>query len=290
MFSGLLAGFSWALDTLILSVVLSLFQMQDLLFMVPIISTFLHDMFSFFWIFFYLLLKKKLNNIIQLLNNKGIIFIILSSLLGSLLGMGGYVLSLKSIGATYTTMISCCYPALGALFSFFFFKKRLSFLQLFGIVLCIFSVVLLSYSPTLASFSFDFIFGLLCCIGWSLEAIVLEYSFHHHHLSYPYVLLIRQGVSMISFGLILLCIQPVYIIPVYSYFIIIISALCGTLSYLFYYYAIDRIGSTKAMFLNMTYCAFSLIIVSIITFKIPDFKSIVCCLLIIVGAILVSKK
>ncbi|MDQ9830193.1 hypothetical protein RFX70_15425, partial [Acinetobacter baumannii] len=56
--------------------------------------------------------------------------------------------------------------------------------------------------------------------------------------------------------------------------IILISALFGTASYLCYYKTIGKIGASKAMALNITYSAWSIVFSIVLLHTLPDLKSV----------------
>ena len=66
---------------------------------------------------------------------------------------------------------------------------------------------------------------------------------------------------------------------------IAIAALFATVSYLFYYKAIAKIGASKAMGLNVTYGAWAVIITAIITMTMPSLVAIICTVVVLVCSI-----
>ena len=70
---------------------------------------------------------------------------------------------------------------------------------------------------------------------------------------------------------------------------IIITALIGTLSYIFYYRAIDSIGPVKATGLNVTYSIWAIIFEILFVGNEITLKLLICAILIIIGSTMVSK-
>ncbi|HAX53180.1 MAG TPA: EamA family transporter, partial [Lachnospiraceae bacterium] len=67
--------------------------------------------------------------------------------------------------------------------------------------------------------------------------------------------------------------------------VILLSALFGTASYVCYYKAIATIGASKAMALNITYSAWAIIFSLILLHTVPDLKSIVCGVIIVISSV-----
>jgi len=82
-----------------------------------------------------------------------------------------------------------------------------------------------------------------------------------------YALQIRQTTSAVVYGLIILPVLKGWgftaslLTPATGWLIptIVIAGLFATVSYLFYYKAIAKIGASKAMALNVTYCAWAIV-------------------------------
>lgn len=72
--------------------------------------------------------------------------------------------------------------------------------------------------------------------------------------------------------------------------IIALSALCGTASYLCYYKALGKLGTGKAMPLNITYAAWSLPFSYLLLHQVPGTKDILCALVVLLGALLAAYE
>ena len=70
--------------------------------------------------------------------------------------------------------------------------------------------------------------------------------------------------------------------------LIILTALAGTTSYVFYYKGIYKIGATRAMSLNITYSAWAIFFGLILLGNNIDLKSIICCIIIMIGSIMAA--
>lgn len=71
-------------------------------------------------------------------------------------------------------------------------------------------------------------------------------------------------------------------------FIILLSVLFGTASYDCYYRAIANIGASKAMALNITYSAWSIVFAILLLHTLPDIKSIICGIVIVLGSLVAA--
>lgn len=295
---GLLSGLLWGLDTVLLGIVLSMsnFTATDqVIFLAPFISTFFHDVFSSMWMFLYLLTKGKIKKTLSSMKSRSGLFIMLGALLGGPVGMTGYLLAIKYLGPAYTAIISSLYPALGALLSYFFLKEKIKRSNVVGLFISIIGIIILGYSPQgmPSHFLIGFVFALLCVLGWSSEAVICSYGMKDNEITPDQSLFVRQLTSALTYGIIIIPILEggLFVrqsLTDISIVLIIFTALAGSLSYSFYYKAIHKIGATKSMSLNITYSAWAIIFGVMLQGSELDFKSIICCILIMVGSIMAA--
>ena len=73
---------------------------------------------------------------------------------------------------------------------------------------------------------------------------------------------------------------------------IAVAAFFATISYLFYYKAIARVGTAKAMGLNITYTAWAIFfsVVLLRDYDILNFKTITCAVLVVVCGVLAAAN
>lgn len=192
----------------------------------------------------------------------------LGALLGGPIGMSGYVAAINYIGPAYTAIISAMFPALGAFFSYIFLKEKMLVRQMIGLAVSILGVILLGYTPDKALGRSHIVLGfacaLICCVGWASEAVICAYGMKDPDVSDDHALAIRQMTSAVFYGVVILSLLKgwrftIDIIDTKATGIILLAALFGTASYLCYYRAINKIGATKAMALNITYSAWAII-------------------------------
>ena len=107
----------------------------------------------------------------------------------------------------------------------------------------------------------------MCAFGWGIEAVIIAKCVQDASVTNEIALQIRQTTSAVVYGVVLLPVLKAWgftaslfqgtgwLIPM-----IAIAALFATISYLFYYMAISRIGASKAMALNVSYSAWAVVI------------------------------
>lgn len=299
MIIGLSAGIFWALDTVILGIALAMtpfVSTEQAILLAPFVSTFLHDFCSGIWMLFYMGAKKQYKNVMKALKTRSGKYIILGSLFGGPIGMTGYVLAIKYLGTTYTAMLSAMFPALGSFLSYIFLKERMKPIQMGGFIISILGMIVLGYSPDRAeivNLPVGFACALLCVSGWAIEVVICAYGMREQDVNNEQALMIRQLTSAIFYGVVILNIIKGWGFTADIMFskttvIIALSALFGTASYLCYYKAIYNLGASKAMALDITYSVWSIPISFIFLHIIPDVKSVICGITILLGALIAS--
>lgn len=295
---GLLSGILWGLDTVILGIALAMTQFistEQAIFLAPFVSTFLHDVCSSIWMAIYMVIKKQIRKTIKAANTRSGRFIMLGALLGGPVGMTGYLLAIKYIGPAYTAIISSLYPAVGAVLAYVFLKEKMKLVSIIGLSISISGIIILGYTPggEVENLALGFAFAMLCVIGWASEAVICSYGMKDNEITPEQSLQVRQLTSAVVYGFLIIPIVKgisftAGIITNASSIVILLAALAGTTSYVFYYKGIHKIGATKAMSLNITYSAWSIVFGIILLGNSIDFKSIFCCIIIMVGSIMAA--
>ena len=303
MISGILAGVTWALGTVILGIALAMapfLQTEQAIFLAPFVSTFLHDAFSAAILWIYNLVRGQGREALRLLRHKSCKFLVLSSSIGGPVGMTGYVLAVNCMGASVGAVASAIYPAIGSILAFLFLKEKVRPYQWIFLVLTMAGVYGLSFSPQMAVSNFWL--GLLgvamCAFGWGIEAVILAKCLKDPNLKNEHVLQLRQTVSAAIYGIIILPLvggwgftvqlvteHAAQLLPVIAG-----AALCASVSYLFYYKAIAKLGAAKAMALNITYTAWALVftVVLLRDFSVLNPLTVICALVVVVCGILAA--
>ncbi|OCA88283.1 lic-1 operon protein [Bacillus sp. FJAT-27225] len=298
---GMISGFTWALDTVLIGIILSttlFMSTESVIFLAPLVSTFFHDTFSSIWMMIYLTARGRLGETFKRLRTRSGLFVVIGALLGGPIGMTFYVLAVKYIGASMAASMSAIYPAIGAFFAFLILKDKLTFKNWVGLFISILFIFLLGYSSggiESTNAMLGFIFILFCIFGWGMECVILAYGMKDEEIAPDQALQIRQLVSAVIYGFLILPLFGGYslvpkVIMNIEFLYIAVIALSGTISYLFYYKAIYTIGPTRAMALNISYAAWAIILSFVITGTPITFKLVFFSVMILLGSIITVAK
>ncbi|MCR2045734.1 DMT family transporter [Acetatifactor muris] len=269
---GILAGITWALETVILGAALAMtpfVSSEQAIFLAPFVSTFLHDACSAVWAGFYNGLRRNMYDVWKALQTKSGKFVVLAAIIGGPVGMTGYVLAVNYMGASVGAVASAIFPAIGAVLAYFFLKEKMQWYRWILLVATLLGVYGLSWSPDLAmsNFFFGVIGALMCAFGWGIEAVILARCLQDPEVKDEYALQIRQTTSALVYGIVILPTLRGWGFTIHLFtgdtgwllVMIAFAALFATISYLFYYRAIAEIGASKAMALNVSYSAWAIV-------------------------------
>lgn len=300
MIAGIIAGITWAIETIILGIALSMtpfISTEQAVILAPFVSTFLHDTFSAIWSWVYIMAKGKAIKVFDALKTKSGKFVALAAIIGGPVGMTGYVLSVANMGASIGAVASAIFPAIGAVLAYIFLKEKMSWYRWVFLLLSLIGVYGLSYSPevNIKNFFLGFLGTLMCAFGWGIEAVIVAKSVQDDAVTDEIALVIRQTTSAIVYGIIVLPLLKGWVFTAGLFNntgnlipIIAIAGLFATISYLFYYKSISEIGAAKAMALNITYSAWAVIITIIVLgdYSLLNPITIICTIAVIVFGIL----
>lgn len=270
MIFGLLSGVFWALDTLVLSYISAF----------ALIICFLHDFIAVCLLFFI----SKIN-----IKKQELKILILAGIAGGL-GMILYLLGIYLSSAGIAGVLSSLYPVFSALLAHFVLKQHLSLLGYFGLVLAIFGTFML-FNINVSELSF---LGAFCALGcafcWGSECVIVNLALNKG-ADEKTALFIRQCVSS------LLCFVGILVVfslgkldfSQNSLYFVFIASVLGTISYLFYYKAISRLGALKAMGLNISYSAW-IVILGVFFSNQINLYLLLCAVIIICGCLLSDAR
>lgn len=300
MLAGIIAGVTWALETMIIGIALNMspfISTEKAIFLAPFVSTFIHDFFSAMWACLFNGFRGNLSKVIKAIQTKNGRFVALAAIIGGPMGMTGYVISVANMGASIGAVASAVFPAIGAVLAYLFLKEKMQWYRWLFLALCLLGVYGLSYSPeiSISNFGLGFIGSIMCSFGWGFEAVIIAKSVKDEAITDEVALQIRQTTSALVYGIILLPLLHGWgftfelfsntglLIP-----IIAIAAMFATVSYLFYYKAISQIGASKAMALNVTYSAWSVIfgVVLLRNYSLLNPITITCTIMVLLFSIL----
>ena len=302
MLAGILAGVTWALETIILGIALAMtpfVSTEQAVMLAPFVSTFIHDTFSALWACAYNGVRGNLGNVVKALKTRSGKFVALAAVIGGPVGMTGYVLSVANMGASIGAVASAIFPAIGAALAYFFLHEEMQWYRWVLLVITLLGVYGLSYSPdiNITNFWLGFAGSLMCAFGWGIEAVIIAKSVQDDAVTDEIALQIRQMTSALVYGCVVLPIIGGWPFTVSLFHdtgmlipTIALAALFATVSYLFYYRAISQIGASKSMALNITYSAWA-VVFSVVFFQNTSLLNpvtILCTLVVLVCGILAA--
>ena len=303
MIVGLLSGLTWAVETVLMGIVLGMspfFTTAQAMLLAPFAATFLHDLFSALSLFIYNGVRGKTKDFFKILKKPGCKWLVLGATIGGPIGMTGYTMAVNYMGASVGSVATAVYPAIGTVLAFLFLKEKVKWYQWVFLFLTLLGVYGLSYSPDLnvTNFWLGLLGAFMCAFGWGTSTVILAKCLKDPDMDESYVLTLRQSVSALVYGVIILpvlgawkfiptlfTVKEPLLIPV-----LVGSALAATVSYLMYYVSLDKIGAAKTMALNVTYPAWA-IILTVIFFgdtSMLNPLSILCTLVVVVCGILAA--
>lgn len=295
---GVVSALTWGIDTAFTVVLLAMMPFvgtEESIFLAPFVSVFLHDFFSSIWVMVYLLFKGEFKDFLRSAKTRSAKFAMLGGLLGGPVGMTGYYLAMKYMGASSTAAISAIYPAFGAILAAIVLKEKVNKRAWLGIILMILGIGLLGFTGESASFNLvGFGCAMLTVVGWGSECVVCAYGMKDDEINPAQALQLRQLTSAIFY---LLVIIPVIkglpllkevVLTGNTMGVLVAISIAGTVSYLCYYGAINELGATKAMSINITYVIWAMVIDGFILGNEITGKMIICAILIIIGCIMVA--
>ncbi|MBR6524402.1 MAG: DMT family transporter [Clostridia bacterium] len=303
MIVGLLSGLTWAVETVLMGIVLGMspfFTTAQAMLLAPFAATFLHDLFSAVSLFIYNGVRGKTKDFFKILKKPGCKWLVLGATIGGPIGMTGYTMAVNYMGASVGSVATAVYPAIGTVLAFLFLKEKVKWYQWVFLFLTLLGVYGLSYSPDLnvTNFWLGLLGAFMCAFGWGTSTVILAKCLKDPDMDESFVLTLRQSVSALVYGVIILpvlgawkfiptlfTVKEPLLIPV-----LIGSALAATVSYLMYYVSLDKIGAAKTMALNVTYPAWA-IILTVIFFgdtSMLNPLSILCTLVVVVCGVLAA--
>ena len=301
MLTGLFAGVFWGLGTVILGVAMEkevFAALAAAALLGPFVSTFLHQAGSAGWMAGYMALRRQLGKGLRTFRSRSAIFIALGAIFGGPIGLSCYTISIRLIGPTYSAVITSMYPAVGALFARIFLGEKLRPVQWLGLFASIGGVIALGYTPGQpmgSNLALGFLSAVACCVAWALEAVVCAVGLNDPSVSDEDALFVRNICSAVFYAVVgVTAVRgwgfTAQVLVSDAMMPIMISALAGVLSYLCYYKAIVGLGAAKAMALNITYSAWAMLFSAVLMRTMPDLKSILCAVVIVIGSLVAANK
>ena len=300
--AGLFSGITWALYTIINNLITKniIFNSYiEKMFIPVLVIVFLHDFFSSIWLFFYLWRKRKLFELKRTIKSKNMFLIFLGTLFGGPIGMSGYLLGIKYMGASYTASFSCTYLILGTILSVVFLKEKINLKMIIAVLINMAGIFILNFQVNEMDsdkISILGIFSLILCIfGWALEGLIASYILKYKNVdTEPSIaIFIRQLTSTVFYSFLIIpyirAYNLVFIVlkSNIALYIALISVI-GSLSFFLWYYSMSIVGVARGISLNISYIIWT-IIFEIIVFNVKfQLNFIVASILLIVSVILIA--
>ena len=198
MIAGIIAGITWALETVILGIALGMSPFcstEQAILLAPFVSTFLHDLCSAVWSGAYNGVRGNLPNVWKALKTKSGKWVVIAAVIGGPVGMTGYVLAVNYMGASIGAVASAIFPAIGTILAYFFLKEKMKWHQWLFLVFTLLGVYGLSYSPDLEiqNFWLGLLGAFMCAFGWGIEAVILAKCLKDPEVTDEYAVQIRQS-------------------------------------------------------------------------------------------------
>ena len=293
---GVLSGMLWGLDTVVLAMALALIPFAgspD----APLTGAFLHDAASAVILLVYMAVRGRLRDTLTAVRTRSGKAVMLAALLGGPVGMSGYLIAINNIGPGYTAIISTFYPAFGTLLAFLLLKERMRPGQIIALLVALAAVAVSGWSsdaPT-GSALLGVLGALGCVVGWGSEAVLLAWGMRDDAVDNETALHIRQTTSGLTYLLVVIPVSGAFrfaagaaISPATA--VIVLAALTGAASYLFYYKAINVIGASRGMALNISYSAWAVVFALVLQGTVPTALQIVCCVVTLTGTVLAATS
>ena len=290
---GILSGILWGVDTVVLGIALAMAPFATAP-QASFASAFLHDFACAVVLLVYMGARGRLKDTLAALKTASGRAVMLGALVGGPIGMTGYLIAIDNIGAGYTAAISAFYPAFGTLLAVLVLHEKISAKQVVALLAALAGVMVMGWSSAGASTTGNAFMGiagaLVCVLGWGSEAVILAWGMKDDAVDNETALQIRETTSALAYGLILVPLTGSLGLVGQAFFtpanaVVFAAGIAGSISYLFYYKAIDTIGAARGMALNISYSAWA-VILGALAGAVPGPLEIACCAVIIVGTVL----
>ena len=132
MLSGVIAGMTWAIETVVLGIALAMSPFcstKQAVMLAPFVSTFLHDSWSAIFATLYNIARGEIKNVLKAVKTKSGKWVIAAAVIGGPIGMTGYVLAVNYMGASIGAIASAIFPAIGSILAYIFLKEKMKWYQ-----------------------------------------------------------------------------------------------------------------------------------------------------------------
>ena len=129
MFAGILAGITWAIETVALNKAFDLNPIQAMI-IATLVTAFLHDSCSAIFSWLYNGVRGKFPEVFRsLFKTKSGKWVVIAAIIGGPVGMTGYVMTVQNLGYAIGAAASTIFPAIGAVLAYIFLKEKMKWYQ-----------------------------------------------------------------------------------------------------------------------------------------------------------------
>ena len=302
--AGVLSGATWGLDAVMLGVVMVMAPFVEnpiLLIAGGVICSAMHDVFSAIWLFGYMGYKGRLKELLPAIKTKDGRWCALAAVFGGPLAMTFYTLAISTGGAALAASVTAIYPLLGTALAVFILKEKTGLQTWLGLIICVIGIIIIGWSPSGAediNVTLGVMLALVAAIGWATEGVLCGYGMKAGDVDPYLALLIRYATSALVY---IFVVSPILgggfvdaaigIAAIFSYtpcwILLAVTAFVGMVSFLCWYTAIDNIGASKALCLNVTYAFWSVFLTLLLSIFLPEYFSGALSWIIAIGSVLI---
>lgn len=156
----------------------------------------LNDTISAIWAWLIAIHKGKAGDFFRCIGTRPGIMMVLAAIMGGPIAGTAYVIALQTGGTIVIPVTALC-PAISSILAKIFFKQTLNKRMSIGILICVFSSVLIGISGGVGEVGsgvvVGLIFALVAAIGWGLEGVIAGYG--TALIDYEIGIMIRQTTS-----------------------------------------------------------------------------------------------
>lgn len=272
IFIGILSGFLWGLNDVYTNLLSSHIEMQfvSIIIIFALTLAFLQDFSSSLMLFCYH--KSKGNIKVNISLSKPIFkYIFIAAIFAGPCGMVCGIMGITYAGPVYASVVTSCYPVIAMLLSIILLNLKPTKLRIFGVILTILSMILISIEGMalgkVTHIGTGLIFAAIAMFGWGLESVLVSMSSSKSNLSPSWLLCMRQTVSATSYLILLVLFvifhysEVIYVMrSLNDSFLIIACVVSALLSYVTYYNTIRNIGPSVGTVFNSTFIFWAAVI------------------------------
>jgi drug/metabolite transporter (DMT)-like permease len=265
---GLMAGATWGLDLVLMGIATGPAYIggSSGLLTVAVLGACIHNGFSSIWLLLWLLRSGKYRELARSIKTHAFPYLLLAALLGGPIAMTCSVLGIRLSGAPYSAAVSAVYPVLGAILGILFLKERMTSPIWKGLLLTAAGTAIVCLSQpaggeaagSLPYFQLGLLVSFLAAVGWAIEGVGA--AFCTDVLDTEVTAALHQASSFLMYLILWFALEgsdgmEMLLHTVWSPAGLLLCAagLTGGISFVTWFYSMNRAGVAKAASLNSTY-------------------------------------